>query len=226
VAQKSDSHTRDRAQRLATLQAEAAIAFKCSDPPTTAEKHLIMAWSTLTLGLEVLSAKLVGGADVDATELIKLAESLASYMPKRKAYEIDRLEVAFVGQKTANLDGAVFDRFEALANRLDKVDTETDPQSLADALLTIEVLRREVEALSAKCAANERKSVMVDEPAEPQTLSIPDQCITPPRQLPPPSPSRADAESAAAWSAVLGHQPRPPSACWTESGGYYDPENR
>jgi hypothetical protein len=93
---KPDSHTRDRASRLVELRREATVAFNCSDPPTTAEQHLVECWATLKLGFEVLSARLVGGSAVDAVELIKLNEALSQYMPPRKQHEVNRLEVAFV----------------------------------------------------------------------------------------------------------------------------------
>jgi hypothetical protein len=93
---KSDSNTRDRASRLVELRREATVAFGCSNPPTTAEQHLVECWATLKLGFEVLSARLVGGSAVDAVELIKLNEALSQYMPPRKQHEVNRLEVVFV----------------------------------------------------------------------------------------------------------------------------------
>jgi hypothetical protein len=96
MSPKSDSNTRDRANRLVELRKEAAVAFNCSDPMTTAERHLVECWSALKLGFEVLSARLVGGANVDVVELIKLNEALSAYMPQRKAHQVDKLIIEFV----------------------------------------------------------------------------------------------------------------------------------
>jgi hypothetical protein len=86
-------------------------------------------------------------------------------------------------------------------------------------------LRKENEQLQAAVKALQAEiRLLKGEPEPTPTLSIPDQHIEPPRQLP--APAQADAESAAGWAVVLGHQPRPPTACWTQHGGYYDPENR
>jgi hypothetical protein len=188
---RHDEHTRDRAGRLSELRKEALVAFGCGDPPSTAEQHLVECWATLKLGFEVLSARLVGGAAVDAVELIKLNEALAAYMPPRKQHQVDRVEIVFV-------------------------DT---PEREADLRSENELLKKGIAELRAALA----KATGQD--AEPErTLTAPDRDIQSPRKLP--APSRADAESAAAWAATLGHQPRPPSACWTERNGYYDPENR
>jgi hypothetical protein len=201
---------------------------------TVAEKHLVECWSALKLGFEVLSAKLVGGNAVDAVDLIKLNEALAQYMPPRKQYETNKLQVCFVGSRTAGLSGEAFDRFEALADRLDKVDTETDPQSLADALLTIEALRRQVDEQRGKlahlqervAAATAPVGVMEILPPPEPALSVPDRDILPPppKQLPSPAPSRADEQKAMGWTAALGQQPRNPATAWTAAGGYYDVE--
>jgi hypothetical protein len=95
----------------------------------------------------------------------------------------------------------------------------TDADALRDRLVNEnEGMRRAIDVLKA-----ELRKLKGESDPEP-VLSIPDQDIVSPRQLP--SPSQTSGPTAEGWAAVLGHQPRPPTACWTERGGYYDPENR
>jgi hypothetical protein len=129
---RADTHTRDRAGRLSELRKEALVAFGCGDPPSTAEQHLVECWATLKLGFEVLSARLVGGAAVDAVELIKLNEALAAYMPPRKQHQVDKIEIVFVDtpEREADLrseNERLHSTVDALKAELAKARGEPEP---------------------------------------------------------------------------------------------------
>jgi hypothetical protein len=139
---KSDSNTRDRASRLVELRREATVAFGCSDPPTTAEQHLVECWATLKLGFEVLSARLVGGSAVDAVELIKLNEALSQYMPPRRQHQVDKIEIVFVDtpEREADLrseNERLHSTVDALKAELAKARGEPEPVlSIPDSAIT------------------------------------------------------------------------------------------
>jgi hypothetical protein len=131
---------------------------------TTAERHIVECWSTLKLGFEVLSARLVGGSPVDATELIKLNEALAAYMPKRQPYETNRLEVCFVNQTTAGLSTEAHARLEELADKLEKLPATCTPEDMHAALLQLELRDRKIEDLKARLAEATRPVAYSDPP--------------------------------------------------------------
>jgi hypothetical protein len=170
------------------------------------------------LGFEVLSARLVGGANVDATELIKLNEALATYMPKTPP-KMHELVVRFVGGiGELKLTDEQWERAQALSLEIDALPVDDSPETTVACLKQNEALRRRIDVLEDMLAAASRSGNSSVDGAD-NVRVVPDRDVLPPakpqRQLP--SPAKADEAAAMGWTNVLGGGAVP----WTAGGGYH-----
>jgi hypothetical protein len=155
---------------------------------------------------------------------VVVVEKLASLLPQpaRKDHGgPDVIKVVFVGGSgRARLGFVNALETEPLVSHLEKLDTGIEPLTMAEALETIEFLRREIVVLHDRLEAAQAPPRA--EPVE-RTLSIPARDIVPPppRALPPPYEPSDPPSNGKFWNTLnAGRSGLPPSANWTEAGGY------